>query len=391
MKKLYLLKNHQRRLLQGHVWIYSNEVDTKKSSLKTFIPGEKVLVVDIGDAVLGVAYINPHSLITARLLTREKSLSENWLEQRIQQANLYRQQFYAEPYYRLVYGESDQLPGLVIDRYGLDFVVQINTAGMEECIDDIQQALMNLFQPNSILLRADSGMRALEQLPSYTKVLHGAVPDYLTVIENGTMFHIPKDTSQKTGWFYDHRENRAFLQKLVKGKKVLDVFSYLGGWGVEAAMAGAASVLCVDSSKPALEALIQNAQLNKLAEQVKTFRSDAFEALSALREQQESFDIVVVDPPAFIKRRKDSAEGMKAYHRINQQALKLIRPGGILVSASCSHHLSEEDLLMVIGQALAKAGRTGRLIFRGTPGFDHPISPFMPETNYLKAFFVQLD
>lgn len=390
MKKLYLHKQHQKRLLQGHAWIYSNEVDIEKSSLKNFDPGEVVQVVGPGDAILGVAYVNPHSLIAARLLTREKNLAPDWLLTRIQSAQQYRQQFYQEPYYRMVYGESDQLPGLVIDRYGKDFVVQINTAGMEKCITEIREALIALFEPRSILLRADSSIREFEQLPKYTDILFGDMPAHLNVVENNTKFHIPQETSQKTGWFYDHRENRAFLQHLVKGKKVLDVFSYLGGWGIEAANAGAASVLCVDSSKPALEALMQNAKLNICENRVNILASDAFEALTRLKDAQESFDIVIIDPPAFIKRRKDKDQGLKAYHRLNQQALKLVRPGGILVSASCSHHLLEAELWEIISGALAKVNRTGRLILRGTPGFDHPISLFMPETNYLKAFFVEI-
>ncbi|GGI78097.1 class I SAM-dependent rRNA methyltransferase [Legionella impletisoli] len=391
MKQLILQKNHQKRLLQGHRWIYSNEINTKRSSLKDFSQGELVEVCDSQGQTLGIAYVNPHSLITARLLTDQSTLPDDWIKLRIQNALRYREQFYDKPYYRLVYGESDALPGLVIDRYDQDFVIQINTAGMEQQIEAIYGALIELFQPNSIWLRADSSMRELENLPKYAKELHGELPEYLTIIENDVRFEIPREASQKTGWFYDHRENRAFLKSLAQGKRVLDVFSYAGGWGIQAAMGGAANVTCVDSSHTAMEFVQHNARLNQVQDNVHIFQSDAFEALKLLKHQEELFDVVVLDPPAFIKRRKDFKQGLTAYYRANQQALKLLQPGGILVSASCSHHLSEHDLQEVIQQSLAQAGRTGRLILRGHPGFDHPIHPAMPETYYLKAFFIQLD
>ncbi|WP_207384299.1 class I SAM-dependent rRNA methyltransferase [Legionella yabuuchiae] len=390
MKKLFLQKNHQKRILQGHRWIYSNEINTKLSSLKDFDAGEMVEVCDAQEQPLGVAYVNPHSLITARLLTSEATLPEDWIKLRLQNALHYRQQFYDKPYYRLVYGESDALPGLVIDRFNHDVVVQINTAGMEQHIDVIKEALIELIKPNSIWLRADSSMRELENLSKYTKGLYGELPDYLTIIENGVQFEIPRENSQKTGWFYDHRENRAFLKKFAPGKQVLDLFSYAGGWGIQAAMAGATRVTCVDSSAIAIQHVEHNARLNQVEDRVNVLQSDAFDALNALK-QQERFDIVVLDPPAFIKRRKDVKQGLTAYYRANQQALKLLRPGGILVSASCSHHLSEQDLQHVIQHSLAQAGRTGRIILRGHPGFDHPIHPAMPETDYLKSFFVQVE
>jgi 23S rRNA (cytosine1962-C5)-methyltransferase len=388
MKKLFLLKHHQKRLLQGHPWIYSNEIDNQRSPLKDFIPGEIVQVCDAQAAVIGVAYVNPHSLISARMLTREFTLAADWIFPRIQQAFRYRQQFYTEPYYRLVYGESDGLPGLIIDRYGDDFVTQVNTVGMESQIDSIRDALIHLFHPRSITLRADNSIRELEQLPKYIKEIYGEVPEVLTVVENQAHFEIPKSTSQKTGWFYDHRENRAFLQKLAKGKTVLDVFSYLGGWGIEAACAGASEVLCVDASLPAMLGLQHNARLNHVEDKVKTLSGDAFEVLTRLKQEGVSFDMIVLDPPAFIKRKKDMEQGLAAYFRVNQQALKLLRAGGILVSASCSHHLLEAELLRVIAQSLARVGKSGSVIRRGQAGVDHPRLVAMPETDYLKTFFI---
>ncbi|HET7322337.1 MAG TPA: class I SAM-dependent rRNA methyltransferase, partial [Longimicrobiaceae bacterium] len=204
--------------------------------------------------------------------------------------------------------------------------------------------------------------------------------------ENGARFLVPLREGQKTGWFYDHRENRAGLRRYVPGKRVLDVFSYVGGWGVQAARGGAASVTCVDSSAPALELVRHNAELNDVADRVTTLQGDAFDALRQLREAGERFDVIVLDPPAFIKRRKDVKQGEKAYQRVNRQALELLAPGGVLVSASCSFHLSRDALLGAMLRASRELGRDLQILEEGHQAPDHPIHPAIPETAYLKAF-----
>lgn len=390
---LILKKNEDRRLKNGHLWIYSNEINVSKSPLQNFTPGQQVTVIDHHGNNLGTAYVNPHSLIAARLIScnAKQFLDEALLKERIQQAFLLRSQCYNKPFYRLVYGESDALPGLVIDRFDNIFVVQINTAGMEQCCQAIINCLVELFSPQGIWLRADSSMRALEGLEQYCRIAYGEVPESIQLEENDVRFCAPLTTGQKTGWFYDHRENRAQLKRFVKDKRVLDVFSYVGSFGIQAAAFGAAEVCCIDASALAIDYVNQNAALNQITQRVQTIQSDAFEAMTNLRQQNQRYDVIILDPPAFIKRRKDLTNGLIAYRRINQLALQLLAKNGLLISASCSHHLASEQLMQTVCTALQQQKRSGRVIYRGQQGFDHPIHPAIPETAYLKADFVAVE
>lgn len=386
---LFLRRQEERRLKAGHLWIYSNEIDTSKSPLKQFQAGELVQVYNDRQQYLGIGYINPNTLLAARLLSNQsEEINEYFFQTRIRQALVLRDRIFAKPYYRLIYGESDGLPGLIVDRYGDILVAQITTAGMEKMLPLILAALQSDLKPTHILLRNDSQIRQLEGLTLYTKVASGNdFPTSMTVIENDVPFEIVSESGQKTGWFYDHRDNRARLRRYVKNKKILDVFSYVGGWGIQAAAFGAQSVMCVDSSAQAIQQVLINAALNQVSDKVTTICADAFEALKNLQIENQSFDVIILDPPAFIKKRKDQAAGEAAYQRLNELALNLLQPGGILISASCSLHLGADTLLDLIRRASLKTKQSVKILERGFQGPDHPVHPAIPETAYLKAFY----
>lgn len=392
LAKLRLKKNEERRIKQGHVWIYSNEVDNQATPLKSFEPGQQVIVDASNGKELGLAYVNPQTLICARLLSRSSKLELNskFLKKRIQAAQALRELNFSEPFYRLVFGDSDGLPGLVVDRFGDVFSVQITTAGMENVKNDIVQVLINLYQPQAIVMKNDLASRKLEGLPLYEEVVYGEIPESLVIKENDTLFEIPVEEGQKTGWFYDHRASRKRMQEMVKGKTVLDVFSYLGGWGVAAANAGAAAVTCVDASELALDGVDHNAALNGVAEKMTTIQGNAFDVLSALRTDGQKFDVVIVDPPAFIKRKKDFKKGFEAYRRINELAMRVLEKDGVLVSASCSHHLSRDDLLKSVQSAARHIDRNVQLFDQGHQAPDHPVHPAIPETEYIKTLFFKV-
>ena len=392
MKTLALKKYEDRRLREGHLWIYSNEVDTAKTPLKTLEAGEQVIIEDFAGKKLGIATASPNSLICARLINRDVKhpLDKSLIVYRLNQALSLRERFFDEPYYRLVYGDSDGLCGLVVDRFGDYCVVQTTTAGMEKVKDDIVQALVKVLNPTGILFKNDSKARALEGLPTYIEVAYGDVPKLLPLVENGVKFVAPAHEGQKTGWFYDHRESRAQLQRVVKGKRVLDVFSYAGSWGIQAAAFGAADVTCIDASEFALDIVKQNAALNGLEDKVHTLQGDAFQMLTELKQQGEQFDVIVLDPPAFMQKRKDHANGLQAYRRINELAMRLLVKDGILVSGSCSMHLKTEELVDVIRGASRHLDKSAQVVFIGGQGADHPVHPAIPETSYLKCVMARV-
>jgi 23S rRNA (cytosine1962-C5)-methyltransferase len=385
LPELRLKLREGRRLSAGHLWVFSNEVDTARTPLTGFAPGAPCRVVDDRDHFLGYAYVNPHALICARILGRDARYppGRSLLVHRLQVALALRERLYDTPYYRLAYGEADGLPGLVLDRYGDVVVGQVGTAGMESLKAEVLAALEKVIAPAAVVWKNDSGARELEALPSYVEAALGEAPEHAWVDENGVRFRVPIGAGQKTGWFYDQAANRRAFLRHVPGRRVLDVFSYLGAWGLAAARAGATDVTCVDSSAPALQLLEESAAANGLA--VRTQRGDAFDVLAALREAGERFDVIVVDPPAFIKRRRDIPKGQAAYRKLNQLAMQLLPRDGILVSCSCSHHLALEELMAAIQTAARHVGRFAQVIEVGGQAPDHPIHPAIPETRYLKA------
>lgn len=392
LPSLRLKKNEERRLKAGHLWVYSNEIDITQTPLKDFEPGATVSIEDNRGHVLGTGYVNPHSLISARLISRDPRyvLDQSLITHRLNIALSLREQCFSQPYYRLVHGEGDNLPGLIVDRYNDVLVVQITTAGMECHKQDIVAALEKVFKPTAIVLRNDSPSRKTEELNTYVETVSGSLPESVFVEENGTRFEIDVLSGQKTGWFYDHRMNRARMQQYVNDKRVLDVFSYIGGWGVQALTAGASEVMCIDASAKAVDRIHHNATLNSVENKLVSVEGDAFEALKSLRQERERFDVVIVDPPAFIKRKKDFKEGLTAYRRINQMAMQVLNKGGYLVSASCSYHLKREQLHDTILKASRHVDRNAQIVEQGHQGPDHPVHPAIPETDYLKSFTARI-
>lgn len=390
MQTLILKKNEERRLLAGHLWAYSNEIDTKLSPLKNFVPGELVVVRGANNRILGQGYINPHSLLAVRLLTRAplRKINVDFFIMRIEQALKQRESIFTQPFYRLIFGESDQLPGLIVDRFANTLVVQLNTAGMENLKELVIAALIQVLNPQAILLRNDSSARIFEGLPTYVSTGYGEPEVCVTLEENGIPFVAAIKNGQKTGWFYDQRLNRTRLTNYVIGKRVLDVFSYSGAFTINAALAGATEVTSIDASATALELLKQNAVLNGVADKITTIGADAFLALKELESSGRSFDTIILDPPAFIKKQKDITPGVEAYLRLHRLALRLLSPNGFLLTTSCSLHLTRDMLSNVIRQAALHEKREAVIIEQLHQAPDHPIHPAIMETNYLKGFIL---
>ncbi|MCU0736204.1 MAG: class I SAM-dependent rRNA methyltransferase [Methylotetracoccus sp.] len=386
---LRLRKNEERRIRTGHLWVFSNEVDVDATPLRNYAAGDLVQVEDHRQAPLGIAYVNPESLICARILTRDikVEIGESFLSRRLTRALHLRELLFDRPFYRLVYGESDGLPGVVIDRFGDVLVAQANTAGAERLLEHIVSILEKVLLPRAIVLKNVSSARELEGLDCYVRVVRGAVEGLTRIIENDVPFWVDPVHGQKTGWFYDHRHNRHMAAKLAKCQRVLDLFSYTGAWGVQAAVAGAEQVDCVDGSAAAIDLARENARLNTVNDRMRFIQADVFEFLKHAREDRRRYDLIVLDPPALIKRKKDIKAGTEAYRRLNQLVLQALNPGGVLISASCSYHLQRavlHDILRSLGRHLDR-----HLIFfwQTGQGPDHPVHPGIAETEYLKAVF----
>jgi len=385
LPELRLKQREDRRISTGHLWIFSNEVDNERTPLTHFASGALCRVVGDRDRFLGYAYVNPHALICARILGRDPRYppGKSLFVHRLQVALALRERSYATPWYRLAYGESDGLPGVVFDRYGDVIVGQIGTAGMEARKPELLAALEQVLAPRAVIWKNDGGSRELEGLPVYVETALGEPPEHAWLEENGVRFKLSLGRGQKTGWFYDQAANRRGMLTYARGARVLDVFAYLGAWGLAAARGGAREVLCVDSSAAALALLEESAAANGLA--VRTLRDDAFDALAALRASGEKFDLVIVDPPAFVKRKRDLAKGLAAYRKLNQMAMQLLERDAILVTCSCSYHLAEEELIALVQQSARHLARFAQVIAVGGNAPDHPIHPAIPETRYLKA------
>jgi 23S rRNA (cytosine1962-C5)-methyltransferase len=388
---LRLKRGEDRRIRAGHLWVFSNEIDNAATPLVSFKAGAAVQIQSDREQFLGLAYVNPHALICARIVGKSPAqrLDRSLISERLRAALALRSRLGAEPYDRLVFGESDALPGLVLDHYGDIIVGQISTAGMEALKSEVEAAVREVVKPKGFLWKNDTGARDLEQLPEYVELAFGSVPDEVDVVESGLRFTAPLHEGQKTGWFYDQTANRRRLVRyLARGVRVLDVCSYAGAWGITALKNGAAAARCVDSSELALRFAEQNAKLNEV--KIETMRADAFDAMKQLREEGERFDVVILDPPAFIKRKKDIPQGIAAYRKLNQLALNLIDGDGLLVSCSCSYHLAADELCAAIQTAARHSARFVQILESGGQSADHPVHPAITETRYLKAFFCRV-
>lgn len=383
---LILRRGEERRLRAGHLWVFSNEVDVARTPLSALAPGQPVQLLDHAGKALGSGYAHPNTLIAARLVDRGgHALDRSLFVHRLNVALALRERRYAEPYYRLVFGEADGLPGLTVDRFGEVLVAQATTAGMDRLQEEIGEALDRVLKPRSLVWKNDSSARAVEGLGSSVQVRGLPVEGPVEVREAGLVFAADVREGQKTGWFYDQRSNRDRLAPWFVGRSVLDLFSFAGGWGLRALAAGARRAECVDASARAIEAVRANAARNGLADRVEAQVADAFEFLRDARAGRRRWDVVIVDPPAFIKRRKDFKEGALAYRRVFEAAMQVLAKDGLLVACSCSHHFPRAALVEAVQAGARHLDRQAQLLEFLAQGPDHPIHPAIPETEYLKG------
>lgn len=387
-KRLVLRKNQDRRVRGGHPWIFSNEVATLEGEPA---PGDLVEVSDVRGAFLGRAYYNPQSLICARLVTRKRDeVDADLFVKRIERAVRLREAALpGERTLRVVYGESDFLPGLVVDRYGDHLAVQVLTLGMELRQDLVREALERVFAPRGVVRVADSPLRALEGLPLERGLWWGEVPERVEVELEGFRVEADLLRGQKTGLFLDQRLNRRVAESRAAGRRVLDLFCYQAEWSLHAARGGAASVLAVDSSEPALAAAARNLERNGLTDRVGLRRGDVFDVLRQLERAGERFGLVILDPPALIKSRKHLAAGARAYRELNRAAMALLEEEGVLMTCSCSHHLDDTLFRQVLLEAARAAHRPFRVMEWRGESPDHPELLAVPETHYLKCAVLQ--
>jgi 23S rRNA (cytosine1962-C5)-methyltransferase len=388
-KTIRLKPREGRRARMGAPWVFSNEVQMDAAA-KALPAGSVVNVAFDDGQPLGTGYFNSKSLIAVRLLEKapDISIDAGFFVRKLERALKLREAFYARPFYRLVHAEGDGLPGLTLDRFGDVVVAQITTAGMEVLLNPLLEALDKVLAPNAVILRNDAPARRLEGLDEYVRAARGTV-GRIAVEENGARYFADLTEGQKTGWYYDQRDNRAFIASLAKGKSVLDAYSYTGGFGIVAAKAGAREVICLDSSAPALALAEESAAAN--GARVKCVRADVFEELERLAARKETFDIVLADPPPFVKSRKDLEPGAKAYRKLARLSADVTAPGGFLSLASCSHNIPLERFAAECAAGIARTGRRATLIRQAGAGPDHPVHPMLPESAYLKALVYALD
>jgi 23S rRNA (cytosine1962-C5)-methyltransferase len=385
----HLKPKEGRRARAGAPWVFSNEV-VMSNALKALAPGALVNVVGDDGRDFGTGYFNAKSLIAARLLdgAADAAIDAAFLAARLRRSLAMREALYREPFYRLVHAEGDGLPGLTIDRFGEVLSVQITTAGMEALLDPLLAALDDVVAPASVILKNDAPARSLEGLALYVRAAKGEITR-VTVQENGVRYFADPGAGQKTGWYYDQRDNRAFIASLANGKTVLDAYTYSGGFAVAAAKAGARDVTGLDSSAPALALAEESAAANRAA--CRFLKVDVLEELERLAAAGEKFDIVVADPPPFVKSRKDLEPGAKAYRKLARLAARVTAPGGFLLLASCSHNIPAERFQTECALGILRAERKASLIREAGAGPDHPIHPLLPESAYLKACVYALD
>jgi 23S rRNA (cytosine1962-C5)-methyltransferase len=383
---LHLKPREGRRARAGAPWIFSNEIAIDAAA-RGLEPGSLVEVEGHDGRKFGVGYYNPNSLIAVRLFESppETQIDRKFLANRLRRALALREALFDLPFYRLVHAEGDRLPGLAIDRYGDCSIVQITTAGMELLAEPIMDALASVIAPATIVLRADAPVRALEGLPSYVRAAAGETPSRIALEENGTRYFADLQGGQKTGWYFDQRDNRAFMASLARGRTVLDVYCHTGGFALAAAQAGAKEANGLDSSAPALALAEEAAAASGLRGICNFIKTDAVEELARLVAAREQFDIVVCDPPPFVRSRKDLESGARAYRKLARLAAQVTAPGGFVMLASCSHNMPADRFRAECAAGIARADRRASLIRDAGAAPDHPSHPMLPETAYLKA------
>jgi 23S rRNA (cytosine1962-C5)-methyltransferase len=390
MKTILLRKNQERRIKSGHPWVFSNEIWKLPDGLE---PGEAVQVSDSRGHLIGSGFYNPRSLISVRIYSRERrGFDRELVRERLEQAEDLRQRFYpGSEFYRLCYGESDGMPGLIIDRYQSQFVVEIMSLGMDRRRELVAEALKEMFDAECIYERSDGHSRRLEGLEPVVREMQGSLNPEVVVAENGLKFSADLMHGQKTGWFFDQRDNRLALRSYVKGRTVLDCFCHTGAFSVNAAAGGATEVTGLDISQAAVDLAARNSGLNGLQDVCRFRKADVMQDLKAMTESDKKYDVVILDPPAFAKNKKSVEPALKGYKEINLRAMKLLPRGGILVSCSCSYHIEEEQFRVMLVDAARDAGRTIRLLEFRHQAKDHPVLLASKETQYLKCAFMSVE
>lgn len=387
MKTVKLKKNEARRILRGHPWIFSNELERLSGEIQ---PGELVDVLDDGGRFVARGYCNPHSLIAVRILSRkQEEIDEAFFHAKIGTARALRRMLGFGDSFRAFFSEGDGLPGLIVDKYADTLVIQSSTAGIDRLLDPILSALKDEYRPKAVVLRNDTSSRELEGLAREKKVVLGELTGPVVIEESGLKYNVDVLKGQKTGFFFDQRENRQALRSLVSGRRTLDCFCYVGAWSLNAARFGASEVIGIDSSQKAVDLATANAALNGLSAQFTT--ADVFEELRGLEKQRERFGCIVLDPPAFVKSRAKVREGLKGYKEVNLRGMKLLEPGGILVTCSCSHHIDQPLFTEMLIDAAHSAGRQARLLEMRSQSRDHPMLLAARETQYLKCAILVVD
>jgi 23S rRNA (cytosine1962-C5)-methyltransferase len=387
-----LLPGRHKRVLGDHPWVYSNEVQMDAAA-KALPPGELISLQSADRRALGVATFNPHTLVAARVFDRDPSrpIDVDFIAARLTRALDIRTRLYAEPYYRLIHAEADGLPGFVVDRYGAIAVMQLNTAGAALLEAEAVQAIERVLRPTAVVLRNDSSGRALEGLASEVRLVLGSLAGDTEAREYGARFPVDPLAGQKTGWFYDQRENRRFMASLCRGARVLDLYCFGGGFAIEAALAGAQEAVGIDRSETALALAARAADINGVAERCHFRRGEIFAELQAMLDRGERFDVVISDPPAFVRSRKDLGPGLRGYRKLARLAAGVTAPKGYLFLASCSHNVAPETFAETARQGLDDADRRGRILLNAGAAPDHPTHPSLPESAYLKALVLALD
>ncbi|MDY7218429.1 class I SAM-dependent rRNA methyltransferase [Denitrificimonas sp. JX-1] len=386
LPSLRLKSNADRRLRSGHLWIYSNEIDTKQTPLNRFQTGDQAIVENASGKPLGVVILSPQALICARLVSRdiEHRLDKSLLVHRLNIALSLRERLFDAPFYRLIHAEGDLLPGLEVDRFGDILVVQISAACMEPHKDIILEALLQVCKPTGVLWRNDAPTRDLEGLERYLEVAYGEVPEWVQLLENNLTYNTPILQKKVIGWHYDQRFNRMQATQYCINNRVLSVYSGAGSWAIPAALAGASEVLCADASGQALDALESNAQLNEIGATLLCAEGDVLETLESLKADEERFDVIIADPPAFIKRKKDIKSGEAGYRKLYEHCIRLLSRDGIFICSSRSPFFTEESMHSTLLAAARHLDRNIQILEQSGQSADHPMHPAIPETRYLK-------
>jgi len=392
VKRVRISKRAEERVRRGHPWVYQGEIEDVRGTVS---PGEIVNFEGHRGRTLGKGCLNVYSTIALRVLTLDpqEEIDRSFWARRITRAWQYRKEVVygkESDSYRLIFGEADFLPGLIVDQFASVLVIQILTAGIEKHREVIQEILWDLVHPAGIYERSDVGVRELEGLSLRSGLLAGEVPDLVEIRENGLRLKVDVKFGQKTGYFLDQRENRAFLKRFSLGKRVLDCFSHLGGFGLHAGFFGAREVIGVDISESAVQLAMLNARLNKLENTCRFEVANAFDFLRTVEREKERFDMVILDPPAFAKSKKNLEGAIRGYKEINLRAMKILSSGGLLVTCSCSHHLSWDLFLKVVEEASLDAKRRIRFIAQRGQAPDHPILLGYGESEYLKCLFCEV-